>query len=54
MYIICEQTIVTPLTQKLLHWDELENSILFCGAGVEVCAALLLNENMLLFCIYCI
>jgi len=29
---------VTPLTQKLLHWDELQNSILFCGAGVEVCA----------------
>ena len=26
----------TPLTDKLLHWGEVENSIMYCLAGVEV------------------
>jgi len=34
----CLQTALPPLTQMLLHWDELQNSILYCGASVEVFA----------------
>ncbi|XP_048250246.1 major facilitator superfamily domain-containing protein 8-like [Haliotis rufescens] len=30
------ETMLTPLTDKLLHWNELQNSFLYCGAGVEI------------------
>ncbi|XP_033724859.1 major facilitator superfamily domain-containing protein 8-like [Pecten maximus] len=30
------ETMVTPLSQKLLHWGELENSIMYCCAAVEI------------------
>ena len=30
------QTMATPLTVKLLHWGELENSLMYCAGGVEV------------------
>jgi len=43
----CWQTVSTPLTQRLLHWGELENSILFCGAGVEVRDLLCMNTTCL-------
>jgi len=27
---------VTPLSDRLLNWGELENSIMYCLAGIEV------------------
>lgn len=30
------QTMVTPITEALLDWDEQENSIFYCAAGTEV------------------
>ncbi|XP_062580382.1 major facilitator superfamily domain-containing protein 8-like [Saccostrea cucullata] len=30
------ETMATPLSQKLLNWGEIENSIMYCLAGVEV------------------
>lgn len=36
------ETMVTPLTNTLLGWGELENSILFCLAGVEIIFVFLL------------
>lgn len=35
-YSLLFQTMVTPLSDRLLHWGELENSIMYCLAGVEV------------------
>lgn len=30
------ETMATPLSQKLLNWGEIENSVMYCLAGVEV------------------
>lgn len=30
------ETMITPLSQKYLHWGELENSIMYCAAAVEI------------------
>lgn len=30
------ETMATPLSEKLLHWGEIENSIMYCLAGIEV------------------
>jgi len=30
------QTMIVPMFEDLLHWSELEISLFFCGAGVEV------------------
>ena len=30
------QAMLVPMTENLLGWDELANSIFFCVAGVEV------------------
>ncbi|XP_052083104.1 major facilitator superfamily domain-containing protein 8-like isoform X3 [Mytilus californianus] len=30
------ETMATPLSNKLLHWGELENSVMYCCAGVEI------------------
>lgn len=31
------ETIITPLTYNLLDWQDVENSILFCVCGLEIC-----------------
>ncbi|KAK3105185.1 hypothetical protein FSP39_019216, partial [Pinctada imbricata] len=33
---IALETMATPLSDKLLHWGEVENSIMYCLAGVQV------------------
>jgi len=36
IFVMLAQTMVTPLTYQLLHWGELQNSLLFCGASLQV------------------
>ncbi|OWF44852.1 major facilitator superfamily domain-containing protein 8-like [Mizuhopecten yessoensis] len=36
------ETMITPLSQKFLHWGELENSIMYCCAAAEVIAVFML------------
>ena len=46
--ILYFQTIATPLTAKLLHWGELENSLMYCTAGAEVRLRVLLEQSHVL------
>ncbi|CAH1772819.1 unnamed protein product [Owenia fusiformis] len=43
---VAMETILTPLTQSLLNWGELENSLLYCCAGVEILFTFLLVRFM--------
>ncbi|XP_046564519.1 major facilitator superfamily domain-containing protein 8-like [Haliotis rubra] len=38
------ETMLTPLTDRLLHWNELQNSFLYCGAGVEIILIFILTS----------
>ncbi|XP_064611794.1 uncharacterized protein LOC135475784 [Liolophura sinensis] len=36
------ETMITPLTKTYLNWGELENSIMYCGAGAQIIAVFFL------------
>ncbi|CAG5127745.1 unnamed protein product [Candidula unifasciata] len=43
---MCVETMVLPLTQKYLDFDELENSILYCACGVVIIICFLLVSKL--------
>ncbi|KAH9490087.1 hypothetical protein Btru_035181 [Bulinus truncatus] len=43
---VCVETMVLPLTLKYLDFNELENSLLYCGCGIEILIVFLIMSRL--------